>query len=76
MTIDTLFNNLDKFCTEEEQEALLKLYNIYNESYIIITWPESQRLMEEEWFEKEAILETKGIFGSSAYFVPVKRISI
>ncbi len=43
-------------------------------SYAIVTWPESQEYMEEDWFEDEAILDTDGKFGSSAYFIPIKRI--
>jgi len=43
--------------------------------YVLIVWPDSQELMEEDWFEEEAILETEGKFGSSAYFIPYKRIS-
>lgn len=41
--------------------------------YIIIAWPESQKLMELENFEKHSYLinSEKGIltFGNSAYFV-------
>lgn len=44
--------------------------------YILIEWPDIQSLMEEPWFEEEAMLivgyEDKT--GSSAYFVPKKRI--
>jgi hypothetical protein len=42
--------------------------------YAIVTWPDVQELMDEDWFDEEAILETEGKFGSSAYFVPIKRL--
>jgi hypothetical protein len=45
--------------------------------YILVTWPESQELMDKEWFN-ECILaqdiEGHVEVGSSAYFVPVTRI--
>ena len=53
-------------------KSLLEL--IRSTSYIVITWPEVQELMEEDWFNEEAILDSSGKFGSSAYFVPLKRI--
>jgi hypothetical protein len=42
--------------------------------YVIVEWPESQELMEEEWFDDEAILDVEGIYGSSAYLIPLKRL--
>ena len=42
--------------------------------YVLVTWPESQELMEEEWFEEEAVLEVEGKFGGSAYFIPKDRL--
>jgi hypothetical protein len=44
--------------------------------YVLVQWPESQDLMEEEWFDEEAILAlgSEDKTGSSAYFVPIKRI--
>ena len=44
--------------------------------YILVQWPESQEYMEEEWFEEEAILAlgSEEKTGSSAYFIPIKRI--
>jgi hypothetical protein len=44
--------------------------------YVLIGWPESQFLMEYDWFDEcilmndETHLET---VGSSAYFVPIDR---
>lgn len=43
-------------------------------AYVLIQWPESQDYMEEEWFEKEAILDVEGRLGDSAYFIPIKYI--
>ena len=44
--------------------------------YVLVEWPESQDFMEEEWFEEEAILAlgSEDKTGSSAYFIPIKRI--
>lgn len=43
------------------------------EKYVIVTWPESQELMEYEYFENHSYLinDKQGMedFGSSAYFV-------
>jgi hypothetical protein len=47
--------------------------------YMLIKWPESQLLMDEEWFETEchiADMTRDPEVGSSAYFVPVKRMVI
>tara|TARA_R100000808_G_C2065591_1_gene95181 strand:- start:406 stop:558 length:153 start_codon:yes stop_codon:yes gene_type:complete len=47
------------------------------EKYILILWPEVQDYMEEEWFNKEAILyqamrdEQEHL--DSAYFIPENR---
>lgn len=38
-------------------------------SYCLIQWPDVQDYMEEEWFDKEAILTD-----NSGYFIPLKRI--
>lgn len=67
-----VFEMFDKD-TPKEINTLL---NYMNESYILVRWPESQELMEEEWFNEEAILAlgSEDITGSSAYFVPIKRV--
>jgi len=44
------------------------------DEYVLIQWPESQEFMEEDWFEDEAILDTEGRLGPSAYFIPKHRI--
>lgn len=41
--------------------------------YILIQWPESQDVMEQEWFENECSLADNELFGDAAYFVPEKR---
>jgi hypothetical protein len=46
------------------------------EDFVIVEWPESQYIMDMEWFYEcelvndEELLE---IYGSSAYFVPKER---
>lgn len=50
-----------------------------NEDYILVQWPDSQMLMEEDWFSAECFLanpnnEEQEWVGSSAYFVPKKRL--
>jgi len=39
------------------------------DGYSLIEWPDSQDYMEEEWFQKEAILAPE-----SAYFIPIRRL--
>lgn len=41
--------------------------------YILISWPESQELMEEDWFSTEASLDMREYNGDAAYFIPLKR---
>lgn len=46
------------------------------DKYIVITWPDSQELMDKEWFDEcHLINDEMGLekFGSSAYFVPEDR---
>lgn len=41
--------------------------------YIIVQWPESQELMEQEWFDECVLINDEAMLdkvGSSAYFVP------
>lgn len=42
-------------------------------TYIIVEWPESQAFMDCDWFDEEASLADCEKFGSSAYFIPIKR---
>ena len=57
-----------------EEEAKDMLIGILNDSYSLVLWPESQDLMEKEWFNAEAILDVEGKFGSAAYFIPTFRL--
>jgi formylglycine-generating enzyme required for sulfatase activity len=46
--------------------------------YVIITWPESQDLFEQPWFDEcHLVNDDQGLenFGSSAYFVPENRVN-
>ena len=60
--------------SDETNEVL----NLITTSYTIVTWPDIQEIMEEDWFDDESFLinDQKGLekFGSSAYFVPVKHL--
>ena len=44
--------------------------------YVAIPWPENQEYMGEDWFRDEAILSVgnEDVVGSSAHFVPLKRL--
>lgn len=47
------------------------------EKFILISWPESQILMEQEWFDECILMNDENHLeniGSSAYFVPEERI--
>ena len=59
---------------KEAIDAVNSLLELAHNGYTLVQWPESQELMEEDWFDKEAILDVDGKFGSSAYFVPIIRI--
>lgn len=46
------------------------------EKYILVTWPESQMLMEQDWFDECILMNDVNHLddvGSSAYFVPEER---
>ena len=59
--------------TPEEVNTLLISVS---DAYVLVQWPESQEFMEEEWFEEESILAlgSEDKTGSSAYFIPLKRV--
>lgn len=61
---------------EQETEVVYDLLELVEEGYILIEWPESQEYMEQEWFDEEAILAlgSEDKTGSSAYFIPIKRL--
>lgn len=43
------------------------------DEYIIVEWPESQELMEQEWFDECVLINDETMLdkvGNSAYFVP------
>ena len=70
---------------EKETEVLEALHNLSNEearemlddliigNYTIVQWPYTQEYMDEDWFDKEAILCNSDNFGSAAYFIPIYR---
>lgn len=60
--------------TDKDYPEVSRLLDMTREAYVLVPWPESQDLMEEEWFDEEAVLDVDARFGSSAYFVPLKRI--
>ena len=46
-------------------------------NYVVVQWPESQELMDKDWFDECVLLNhEKEIqdYGSSAYLVPVERL--
>ncbi len=46
------------------------------EKYVLVVWPDSQRLLEEKWFDECILMnDAKHIdnLGYSAYFVPEQR---
>jgi len=60
--------------SDEPLALLNKFLNLAEDSYVLIEWPNSQEYMEEDWFDKEAILDVECKFGDSAYFIPLKRL--
>lgn len=45
-------------------------------NYVLVTWPESQFLMEYDWFDECILMNDDrhlSEIGSSAYFVPLER---
>jgi len=60
--------------TNEQVQRLSTFMNLAKEAYVVVQWPDSQALMEEDWFEKEAILDVDCKFGSSTYFIPLHRL--
>lgn len=48
------------------------------EKYVLVCWPESQTLMEQEWFDECILMNDENHLqeiGSSAYFVPENRLN-
>lgn len=68
---------IDEAGLEKEDISFLSEHiEAYSNSYTLVTWPNSQELMNEDWFGNEAILDTEMKFGISTYFVPTKRIKL
>lgn len=47
--------------------------------YVIVTWPESQELMDEDWFDECILINEEPLLnqvGSAAYFVPISRLKL
>lgn len=70
------FMQLDKSVPEEKEalDAVNQLLDTASEAYVLVQWPDSQKYMEEDWFDEEAILDVEARFSSSAYFIPLKRV--
>ena len=50
-----------------------KLLDLIDEAYVHVEWPETQDLMEEDWFEEEAVLHVDSPI-ASCYFIPLARV--
>jgi hypothetical protein len=50
-----------------------KIDNMQVFTYVLIQWPETQVLMDYDWFDAEASLADFNKFGNSAYFIPQSR---
>lgn len=59
---------LIRYVTDEDD-----IHDMTDYTYVLVLWPESQELMDFEWFDLEASLADFDKFGSSAYFIPQKR---
>lgn len=66
------------FINREIKNDLEDVINSCHHSYTLVTWPDSQSYMEEDWFAKEAVLyqtiNEDQEYLSSAYFIPNKRL--
>ena len=73
MTPQEIKSNISNMSEEGAKDMLER---IIMSSYELVLWPDSQEYMEEDWFNKEAILSlgNEDEVGSSAYFIPVKYI--
>ena len=48
-----------------------------NKNYVLVMWPQSQLLMEKDWFDECILMNDENHLeeiGSSAYFVPEERM--
>jgi len=49
-------------------EMVDMLHQVVGDSFIYVTFPESQEYMDEDWFEDEAVLDVNG--EAASYFIP------
>jgi hypothetical protein len=72
-TIGMLIDNYTIEEQEEHQEDFKErcdeIVELVEETYTLVSWPDSQEYMDEEWFEEEAVLHPNE---PSAYFIPTK----
>ena len=62
------FESIDDFIKSKEHKSINK-NNM--KTYVLVTWPDSQEYMDEDWFDEEAFLAE---IGDSAYFIPEDRV--
>lgn len=55
-----------------EAEAKDILEKIIDTSYSIVQWPQSQKYMDEEWFQEETVLDNSENAEPSSYFIPTE----
>jgi len=68
-------NKLEKEINNlSEDEAKDMLWSMINDTYTVVTWPDSQNYMNKKWFMDEAILDVDSKFGDSAYLIPTKYV--
>lgn len=62
---------VEDFSNRELLQNISSLLNSIEDGYVLISFPDSQEFMGEDWFEEEAILH---IDEPSSYFIPIKRL--
>ena len=68
-------NKLEKEINNlSEDEAKDMLWSMINDTYTVVTWPDSQNYMNKKWFMDEAILDVDSKFGDSAYLIHTKYV--
>lgn len=62
--------------TNLDAQLVDTLLDYVDNGFCLISWPESQDYMEKSWFKDEAIFcgGSEDQTGSSAYFIPIKRL--
>lgn len=59
---------------EDSKDNFISAYDLMSlvtqPAYILVQWPESQKLMKKDWFG-DCILANEDIAGSASYFVPI-----